>query len=267
MTAEYITKQKLSIRLSREAIAFATFNPTQERQLEYEPYINNSSISIAANLREAIKQIQLANGSFSRVQVMIDAPSLIVPVEEFQEDNADILFRHSFPNKQNEDIVCNVLPYLNAVSVFSVNKDLKLVLKDHYGALMPMTCVSPVWHHLHTRSFTSQYKKLYGYFHDKKLDIFSFNQNRFKFTNVYEAPHAHDAIYFLLYVWKQLNMDAEKDELHIVGDIPDRDWLTNELKKYLRNSFTINPSADFNRSPVTQVKMPYDMQTLLVCGR
>lgn len=262
-----INKKKLSIRISRDALLFATYNPTLDPQLEYEPYVNNSRISIAANLREAVKEVNLALQTYYRVHVMLDAPSLLVPLEEFQEDTVEALYQHSFPYKDNEEVTYNVLPYLNAVSVFSINKDLNLVLKDNFRTFHLFTTAAPVWHHLHTRSFTGVHRKLYGYFHDKILEIFCFNQNRFKFANSYEAPHSHDAIYFLLYVWKQLNMDAEKDELHIAGDIPEKDWLISELRKYLRNAFIINPSADFNRNAVTQVNMPYDFQTLLVCGR
>jgi hypothetical protein len=71
-----------------------------------------------------------------------------------------------------------------------------------------------------------------------------------------------------LYVWKQLALDNQYDELHIVGDIPERDWLIEELKKYLSKAYVINPSADFNRAPATQVKgLPYDLVTLYTKGR
>ena len=78
----------------------------------------------------------------------------------------------------------------------------------------------------------------------------------------------HDALYFLLYVWKQLMLDSEQDEMHLVGDIPDRELLTEELKKYIQKAYIINPSADFNRAPATQINgMPYDLMTLFTKGR
>ena len=70
--------------------------------------------------------------------------------------------------------------------------------------------MTPVWRHLHQRSFTGHRNKLYGYFHSKRLDLFSFQQNRFKFCNSFEASHAYDALYFLLYTWKLLRLEAEK---------------------------------------------------------
>ena len=93
-------------------------------------------------------------------------------------------------------------------------------------------------------------------------------QNRFKFCNSFDASRAHDSLYFLLYVWKQLQLEPEHDELHIVGDIPEQEWLVSELKNFLRNAYVINPIADFNRHPITAIKsMPYDLQTLYIKGR
>ena len=63
-------------------------------------------------------------------------------------------------------------------------------------------------------------------------------------------------------------LDAEKDELHLVGDIPEQEWFIEELKKYIRKAYIVNPSAEFNRAPATQVKdMPFDLMTLFTKGR
>ena len=63
-------------------------------------------------------------------------------------------------------------------------------------------------------------------------------------------------------------MDSEKDEMHLVGDIPDKEWLIEAMHRYLRQVYVINPSADFNRAPITKIKgMTLDMMTLFIKGR
>ena len=162
----------------------------------------------------------------------------------------------------------NILPSLKAVCLFAISRDLQVVVQDRFEEVQFIQAMTPVWHHLHQRSFTGHRNKLYGYFHGKQLDLFSFQQNRFKFCNTFEAGHSHDALYFLLYVWKQLRLESEHDELHIVGEIPEPEWLVPELKRYLRKAFVINPSADFLQAPATKIAhMPYDLMTLLVKGR
>ena len=102
----------------------------------------------------------------------------------------------------------------------------------------------------------------YAYFHDKKMDVFSFQQNRFRFVNGFNTNLAPDAVYFLLNIWKQLAFDNRRDELHLVGELPDKDSLIQELHSFVQNVYVINPRAEFNRAPITDIKgLPYDLIT------
>ena len=122
--------------------------------------------------------------------------------------------------------------------------------------------------HMHQRSYTGTHQKLYGYFHDRHLEVFSFGNNRFKFCNSYTVNNSNNALYYLLSVWKQLGLVPEHDELHLVGDMPDDEALMNEARQFVKRVFYINPSGEFNRAPVTQIAgMPYDLMTLYVKGR
>ena len=67
----------------------------------------------------------------------------------------------------------------------------------------------------------------------------------------------------MLYVWKQLGLNQQQDELHLVGSIPDKDWLLYNSKLYIKKAFALNASAEFNRAPITEIPgMPFDLLTL-----
>lgn len=261
--------QRLTLRISRNSLSFSTVNiSVTNSEVIYEPYTVKSGISMAVNLREAIKTAQLPQQGFRKALIMLDSPVLMVPIDMFDESECETFYLHSFPSQAGEKVIYSVLPDLNAVSVFSINKDLKLVIDDNFQDVKFAHAVSPVWRYLHMRSYAGTRNKLYGYFHDKKLEIFSFSQRRFKCCNTFEATGPNDALYYLLYTWKQQMLQPEHDELHIVGDIPEKDKLLVQLKRYLHNAFIINPAADFNRMQVTQIKkMPYDLMTLYAKGR
>jgi hypothetical protein len=161
-----------------------------------------------------------------------------------------------------------VLPDLNAVVLFSIQKDLRGVIDSQFSNVRYTAAVAPVWRHLHQRSFTGQHQKLYAYFHDRRMEVFSFAQNRFKFCNSFAVNNPNDALYYVLGVWKQLSLEPEHDELHLAGDIPDRDRLMEEAQRFVKRVFYINPSGEFNRAAVTQIQgMPYDLMVLYVKGR
>ncbi|MBQ8128288.1 MAG: DUF3822 family protein [Prevotella sp.] len=269
MQARSKTKHRLTLRIGRGTMAFAMYsNDEGQQSILYEPYVVKSGVSIAANLREAFKTSDLLLQAPPRVRLMLDTDVLFVPVDLFSEQTMDDMLHHAFPETEQDAVCYNVVPDLNCVALFAVNRDLRLVVDDHFSDVQVIAAASPVWRHLHQRSYTGASRKLFGYFHERRLDIFSFQQNRFKFFNSYEAGRSHDAIYFLLYVWKQLQLNAVDDGLHLAGNMPEQEWLLTELRRYLQRVFTVNPQADFQQSAVRLPNgMPYDLQTLFLIGR
>lgn len=268
MQYDNMTNQRLVIRISRNSLSFAAVNIEGNGQIGFEPYTLNPGISMAANMREAFRTQPMLQTAYGRVLVMIDTPTLMTPIELFHEEEQRTLYLHSYEGHEQDEIAHTVLPDLNCVAIFSVNRDLKLVLDDHFTQPTFIAAIAPVWRYLHQRSYVGVREKLFAYFHDRHMEVFSYGQNRFKFCNTFEARDAHDALYFLLYTCKQISLQADRDEMHLVGDIYEQEWLTGELQKYIKRVYTINPSGDFNRSAVTQIEgMPYDLMTLFVKGR
>ena len=267
---EVTNQQRMIIRIGKGSLSFTMQNAAdREHPISFLPYIVRGGISMAANLREALKQQDVVADSIRRAQILLDTPSLFVPIEQFSEEDMETVFNHALPaREERRSILYNVLPNLKVVCLFAINKDMQRVLTDRFDDIQFIQAITPVWNHLHQRSFTGRRSKLYAYFHGKRLDIFSFQQNRFKFCNSFEASHTNDALYFLLYVWKQLRLDVQYDEMHIVGDFPQQEELLQELKHYIQKAYVINPTVDFQQAPATQVKgMPYDLMTLIVKGR
>ncbi|MGI6233127.1 MAG: DUF3822 family protein [Prevotella sp.] len=258
-----ITNPRTTIRVSKGSLAFAVADKTVESQLRFEQYVCKSGVSMAANLREAFKTADLLQQTSGRAQVLVDTPVLLVPVEEYSEENIETLYLHSFPSTSGATVMSNVLPDLNAVALFAVNKDFKLVVDDHFSDVRFYAIMRPVWNYLHRRGMVGNRRKLFAHFHDNKLELFSFERNRFLFSNQYATRRANDAAYFTLFVWKQLVMDQMKDELYLSGDIPDVDKLTTLLRQYITKVTVINTKGDFNRAPMTDIKgITFDLLTL-----
>ena len=258
------------MRIGRNTLSFTLPDPADKEQpIHYEPYVVKGGISMAANLREAFKTATLPSADVKRVQVVLDTPSMLIPIEQFEEENINDLYSYTFaPNTEPRKILFNVLPDLKAVCIFPINKDLHMVINDHYEDAQFVHVMAPVWRHLYQRSFTGHYNKLYACFQAGQLYLFAFQQNRFRYCNTFEVSHANDALYFTAYIWKQLRLDTSHDELHLVGDIPEQELLLQELKQYVQKVYVVNPAADFNQAPATSVKgMPYDLMTLITKGR
>ncbi len=269
-TGNEITIQpRITLRIGNHSLAFAVADKTAVKGVAYETYTVKSGFSIAANLREAFRQSALlSREEYKRAQVMLAAPSMLVPIEEFDEDKNDALYRYTFVTQPNTTVIHCVLPQQNAVAIMGINKDLKMVIDDHYADVIYMPVEQPVWSYMHHRSPLSLHRQLYAYFHDESVGIFAFSKNHFTFCNTYNAKHIQDSIYYILYVWKLLQLDAEKDELFIACTPDQEDELLKQLRRYLTKAYAVNASAEFNRAPITEIKgIPLDMITLYTRGR
>ncbi len=269
-TGNETTRQpRITLRIGYKSLAFAVADNTAIKGVAYETYTVKSGFSIAANLREAFRQSALlTRKGYDRAQVMLAAPTMLVPIEEFNEEQAEAMFRYTFVTQPNTTVIHCVLPQQNAVVLMAINTDLKAVIDDHYTNVIYMPVEQPVWNYMHHRSPVSLHRQLYAYFHDGSVGIFAFNKNRFSFCNSYNATRIQDCVYYILHVWKLLQMDAEKDELYIAGTLIDEDSLLQQLRRYLNKAYAMNIPAEFNRAPITDIKgITLDMVTLYMRGR
>ena len=257
------TLLRLVIRVGKGSLMFTTTD--DQSQVVFEQYPINSSITMAANLREALRTNNILTEPYQRTLVMVDSPVLMVPTDLFREEEKVELYFHAYTKKAQQIVLHSVLPDLNSVVLFSIDKDLLAVINDRLSQPSIIAAMVPVWHHLHQRSYTGTHQKLYGYFHDRCMEVFTFSNNRFKFCNKYTVNNSNNALYYLLSVWKQLGMVPEHDELHLVGDLPDEEALMDEARQFIKRVFYIHPSGEFNRARVTQIAgMPYDLITLFM---
>ena len=256
-------KLRLTIRFSRNNMAFAVGDPQENGMLVYEPYEMNMGIYVAANLREAFKVSELLQSGYKRLLAEIDTPVMLMPIDDFGTQDIETLYHHTYHRQGNEEILSSILPDLNAIAVFAINKDLKLVIDDHFKDIRIQPLMQSVWTHIYRHLYVGPRRKLFAYFHEKRMEVFSFQQNRFRFSNSYEATNEHDALYYLLYIWKLTGMDVEKDELYLVGDIHYQDWLIDKVKQHLKFCRVINQEVYFNNSQLAKrTEIPYDMKTI-----
>ena len=256
-------KLRLTIRFSRNNMAFAVGDPQENGMLVYEPYEMNMGISVAANLREAFKVSELLQSGYKRLLAEMDTPVMLMPIDDFGTQDIETLYHHTYHRQGNEEILSSILPDLNAIAVFAINKDLKLVIDDHFKDIRIQPLMQSVWTHIYRHMYAGPRRKLFAYFHEKRMEVFCFQQNRFRFSNSYEVENEHDALYYLLYIWKLTGMDTEKDELCLIGDTPYLNGFIDKAKQHLKLCRLINQEVYFSNSQLAKRKeLPYDMKAI-----
>ena len=259
--------QRAILRLSHGAVAFAAVSPDGSAPPYYSPYPMKGGVAVAANLRKAFKDGLVPGMGQKKAIVLVDSPSLLVPLEERDGRGNAELYNHAFTSSAALSVEEDVLPGLNAAALYGVDRDVKLVVGDHFSEVRYLHVMHTVWTYMHQRSFSGQGRKLYCYFHDRKMDLFSFSGNRFKYANCFPVAHSKDAAYYILYVWKELGLDGRADELCVAGEVDGKAAVVEELGRYVAKVYKISQRAEFNRAPITMAgDVPLDLSALIVRG-
>lgn len=261
----FAAAKRLIIRIGKTTLDFAYPNVEAGTRTEHVSYKTKNGISAAANLREAIKENAVDFGRWQRVLVLIDSPVVMVPADEYSEKDKERFYRYSVTGQENNAVLATALTRMNAVAVYSISKDLRIVLTDNFSDIKINPMCTYVWQYLYKYGQRGNAEKLFCYFHDGDVEVFSFRKNRFRFTNRFAAPNAQDATYYILAAWKQLGMNSDKDELHILFNGTEQESMARNLSRYVSRIYTVEESAEYRTNNIVQnAGMPFDMMAAMI---
>ena len=244
----------LSIRLSTDGFSFSIYNPIHESSLSFFEKETNASLSLTANLKQFFRETEFLTLPYRRVNILRAYKRFThVATDFFEEEQAGILFYHNHSPKENEIVLHNVLSRSNVTVIFGMDRSSYLFLKEQYPEARFYSQASPLNEYFSTKSRLGNSKKMYVSLRKNAMDLFCYERGHLLLANSFECEQTADRIYYLLYIWKQLGFDQERDELHLTGILADKENLVTELRKFILQVFIMNPETNI------------DIQALLTC--
>ena len=123
----------LSIRLSTDGFSFSVLNPLEENGYAIYEYSLNEGSSLTANLKQVFKEKEWLNLPYRRINILIaNNRFTFIPLEYFEDEQAETIFYHNFSTQENEIIRYNILHRNDTVVVFGMDKSVYTFLCDQY---------------------------------------------------------------------------------------------------------------------------------------
>lgn len=259
---------RLTIRLTARDLWLMAIDKSAEYGIRHERFDLKPGFSPTAEIRDCLQNSTLMCNNYRKAQLLVDAPVMLTPIEEYHGQDHKALFVRTFRPEQRETIVKHIIPDLNVIAFFTLRTEVQTLLSERFDELRIIPLMRTTWSRMHKKSLMGNRKKLYAYFHEDKLEVFAFEKSRFKYHNSFEKISSADAVYFMLHVWKTIGLDNNEDEMYLLGILPDEERIKSQLERYLRKVYVLHTAADFHRAPMTGIKgIPYDMVTLFVKNR
>ena len=256
----------MSIRISTNGLSFCIYSPLTNQQFVYKDYDVQPTISMAANLKNALMSEPMLNGDYQRVNVMITSPhTTFVPAADFNAADIDDIYAFNFPQDTNLRISYNMLRRSGIAIIFGINKNIYQLLIDDYPKARFYASSSTLIERFSAKSITDAHKQMFAYLHEREMTIYSFQSGRLLMSNTYDTRTVDDCMYYILNLSQHLPFSQTEDTLYIVGETGHEQQLALQLQNFIRNIHVIDRKTDL-QSTVTggNTLIPYDLQTLLI---
>jgi len=257
----------LTIRVSRDRIIFASYDRLRNMLPDYAVCPNNPDISLNANVHQAIKATDMAQQDYDFVDIFTDEPTLLVPLKEFDEDDAADIYYFNFPSLKGRSKVCyDTLPYLNALLLFSIDRDAGNTLTDYFPAAKFHSNLTALMRQYVARyPFSSTLPRLYCYLCEGKLTLVVVEQGKLHFANTYNIHNPADSLYFIAGIAQRFGLSADGERVYVSGFGPEAATLAESLGKIGLNAFFMDDNEELSHHPIAKIEeFPYDLKVHLL---
>ena len=265
----YDKSQVLSIRFSADGFSFSMFDPSGKQPFLYTSVPVDPSISLTANIKQtlAVNNV-LRSENYARTIVLLDTPRwTVVPQDVFEEKQAEILYNQCHNITPGEKVLYNVLDCTNSVILFAMEQVAWQLVQELWPGATVYASIAPIVHYLALKTkntISSTSRKVYVCQGRRAVDVVVLDHGMPLLLNTYQCRNVADSCYYVLNLWKQLELNQEADDLYLIGGYPTNEELAATLRVFIKNTTVVNPVAEFNRFEVASYEgVPYDMLTML----
>ena len=224
-----IIEQELSIRIYSGGFSFST--PGGEKDVKV-----GDGESLAEALEKAFTNYSILRPDFDEVSVYANYHSTRIPLDEFRSEEAQAIYRLTFGTEslRGMNMHYEMLPALKIIEVFTLDDAIEQIILRHYPHAIIHSYFGQLMNRMwaYDRRASNDEKRLYASTCDQQLFVFAYENGTLRFANSFEAEQENDQLYFLLSVWKQLDLRQTKDCCVLIDA---EESLQKELKRYIKN--------------------------------
>lgn len=265
LNANSSEKYIMSIRLRPDGLSFSAYNPLETGSFFYRDKIFERNVSFMDNLKDFFFENEVLSYPFKQTYILCEeVPYTLIPKEVSQEHTTLEFLKFNFTSFTGRGI-SNTLKELPIEIIFGVEEELyefccRSLLDPHF--IHSITPLLTYWRKVNT---LSSRKQMFIYLYNQHVDIVCLEEGRLLFANTFKFKHINDILYYILYVWKQLEMDQEEDQLRVAGESDIRTKIIKILHNYIRSVTISEAPSEVYLWGTEAIQAPLDLLILSIC--
>lgn len=177
----------------------------------------------------------------TRIGVWHEAFTLL-PTVLFDAQRADLYLQSVAPLTNNDRALYHAIGN-DMTSVFGIARDWHSALTQQYpnaSFTHPAAALLANW----LRTASAQDTSVYAFVQHQSLQLAVIQQGKLIFWNRYTFRASSDFVYYVLLIYKQLNLHTHQHTLYMAGELMEESEIYTLLYKYIKNiEFAKRPSA------------------------
>ncbi len=248
VTGNKPTYYSLSIRVKADGFSFIVTEDTSGDNLLCEDFKPAEGQTLPALLEEKLQDPAYTLYPYGRVRATIYSDSTFIPQSEFDASQLPELYGIIFPklDASTTSIAYNHLAQLDIVTAFPLRHDIRQAITRVYPDASFTCASSVVLGRIATFCKRQQLpdNAVFAYVTPTQLFLFSLCGEQLKFANTFPLDQPRDSVFYLLSVWKMLELNARHHHCYIAGENDSVDYLTEEARKFIQNVQTLTLSIE-----------------------
>ena len=252
----------LTLYAGTDRFSFSIYDPEEAGSYFYGKPTDENHADAFSVFKEAFFEQAFFSLPFRKIWIMYRTPTFaFVPNEIYKDNDKEDFMQLLFT--ENEGITLNhIISYTRISVLYQIPEDIhRFMIRSfvnpefiHYSA--------PVIAYFLEEVKKADFRRMIVILQEKGLDIFCFSGNTFLLGNYFPCKGLSDALYYILFTWKQLQFNQLNDYLHITGNVAFKDELLNKLAPYLQQirQLAVSPAVHFEG--VNTETIPFELAVL-----
>lgn len=228
---------RLSIRLFSDGFSLSILYTSDNSLVEKEDVTADGRTPLYQLVEKALQRPRLTEYTFQSVELLVLSPSTCVPLEFFRREEVFPLYNITFPSLKvsKAEVHYQILPQLEVVELFSVNQQILQTIQGIYPDVEIVSLEGRAIETIATadRKLQDNSIHFYAMIAPKNMLVCCFKEQRLHFATTYTVDNDADRLYYIMGVWKNLQMDEHTQLLHLNNASIE---LLNQAKRFIPNT-------------------------------
>jgi hypothetical protein len=252
----------LTIRIHPEQFSFSIYNPMNNASYFYHSIERNKQSSAFHAFKDAYYDNEFFSLPYKKIYIINHTPVFTyIPSIIFENKDKDVYLNFLFMGKAGKSLFHNL--QIQGITIVHVMSDeVYEFIQRSFIDVRIIHHTAPLITYLQAKKQIINQKKMLVNLQNTEIDILCFSHETFLLGNHFDCSSFMDAMYYILFIWKQLNFDQLNDFIYVAGDTQLKKVLIEKLNTYLQYIIPVGITPEAHLECINAQIIPFEMACL-----